>query len=175
MRRGGYPPARLRLASSPERLLNDRSMQFRGAAEPWLRPYQPLLFQGASGYEIANRQVQCKISITTVTNYDPDQRRCEGLRCGGPPCAAAHRSVANVVRYCWGSSNDGASSSRCLRLNEHIQADGPTVFAHACKMASKASCRSARPRPTAPAARPSGSRARIPRARRRGARRRTSL
>jgi ATP-dependent DNA ligase len=30
--------------------------------------------------------------------------------------------------------NDGASSSRCLRLNEHIEANSPTVFARACKM-----------------------------------------
>src|SRR5262245_35930271 len=47
-----------------------------------------------------------------------------------------------------------------LRLNEHIEADGPTVFAHACKMGLEASCRSARPRRTARVARPTGSRAR---------------
>jgi len=44
-----------------------------------------------------------------------------------------------------------------LRRNEHIKADGPTVFAHGCKWASKASSRSARLPPIAPAV---GSRAR---------------
>jgi ATP-dependent DNA ligase len=45
-----------------------------------------------------------------------------------------------------------------LRLNEHIEADGPAVFAHACKMGLEGI--------VAPAARPTGSRARTQRARR---------
>jgi hypothetical protein len=58
-----------------------------------------------------------------------------------------------------------------LRLNEHIEADGPTVFAHACR-ASRASSRSGRTRPTAAAGRKTGSRAKTRRVRRCGARRR---
>ena len=38
-------------------------------------------------------------------------------------------------------------------FNEHIEGDGSTVFAHACKMGLKVSCRSARIRPTARGAR----------------------
>jgi bifunctional non-homologous end joining protein LigD len=44
-----------------------------------------------------------------------------------------------------------------IRFNEHIEGDGPTVFAHACKMGSKASCRSGRIPPTVQGARPTGS------------------
>jgi bifunctional non-homologous end joining protein LigD len=44
-----------------------------------------------------------------------------------------------------------------LRLNEHIEADGPTVFAHACKMGLEGMCPSVRRRATAPAAHPTGS------------------
>jgi bifunctional non-homologous end joining protein LigD len=44
-----------------------------------------------------------------------------------------------------------------IRFNEHIEADGPTVFAHACKMGSKVSYRSGRTRLTARGARPTGS------------------
>jgi Tripartite tricarboxylate transporter family receptor len=50
-----------------------------------------------------------------------------------------------------------AKAAPGLRLNEHIEADGPTVFAHACKMGLRASCPSARRRATAPAAHPTGS------------------
>jgi len=46
-----------------------------------------------------------------------------------------------------------------LRLNEHLEHDdGEVVFRHACKLGLKASCPSARTRPTVPAARPIGSR-----------------
>ena len=47
-----------------------------------------------------------------------------------------------------------------LRLNEHLEADGPHVFPHACNWALRASCRSGRTRATGPAARRTGSRAR---------------
>jgi bifunctional non-homologous end joining protein LigD len=50
-----------------------------------------------------------------------------------------------------------AKASPGIRFNEHIEGDGPTVFAHACKWVLKASCRSARIPPTVPAARPIGS------------------
>jgi hypothetical protein len=43
-----------------------------------------------------------------------------------------------------------------IRFNEDIEGDGPTVFAHACRMGSKASPRSVRARPIAPGARPTG-------------------
>jgi bifunctional non-homologous end joining protein LigD len=42
-----------------------------------------------------------------------------------------------------------AKAAPGLRLNEHIEADGRIVFAHACKMGWRASCRSARTRLTA--------------------------
>jgi bifunctional non-homologous end joining protein LigD len=45
-----------------------------------------------------------------------------------------------------------------IRFNEHIEGDGPTLFAHAASWGSKASCRSVRIPPTVPAARPTGSR-----------------
>ena len=45
-----------------------------------------------------------------------------------------------------------------LRLNEHIEADGAIVFTHACKLGLEASCQSGRTRPTAAAARLTGSR-----------------
>ena len=45
-----------------------------------------------------------------------------------------------------------------LRFNEHMEGDGPTVFAHACRMASKASSPSERAQAIAPAARQIGSR-----------------
>jgi hypothetical protein len=35
------------------------------------------------------------------------------------------------------------------RFNEHLDDEGPTVFLHACKLASKASCRSERTLATA--------------------------
>jgi hypothetical protein len=63
-----------------------------------------------------------------------------------------------------------AKAAPGVLLNEHIEADGPTVFAHACKMGLEGIVRSARARPTAPGARRTGSRARTPRARRCGAR-----
>ena len=44
-----------------------------------------------------------------------------------------------------------------IRFNEHLEGDGPTVFAHAAKWGSKASCRSERIRYIALAARPTGS------------------
>jgi bifunctional non-homologous end joining protein LigD len=53
-----------------------------------------------------------------------------------------------------------------LRLNEHIEADGPTVFAHACKMGLEGIVSKRKDRPTAPAAHRTGSRARTRRARR---------
>jgi bifunctional non-homologous end joining protein LigD len=50
-----------------------------------------------------------------------------------------------------------------LRFNEHLdEEDGPLVFAHACKMGLRASCRSERTRPTARGARRTGSKARTP-------------
>jgi len=45
-----------------------------------------------------------------------------------------------------------------LRFNEDLPGDGPTVFAHACKMVLRASSRSARTPPTVQAGRPIGSR-----------------
>jgi bifunctional non-homologous end joining protein LigD len=42
-----------------------------------------------------------------------------------------------------------------IRFNEHIECDGPTVFAHACKMGLEGIV-SKRGRPTVPAARPTG-------------------
>src|SRR5215469_5445175 len=45
-----------------------------------------------------------------------------------------------------------------LRFNEHLEGDGPTVFAHACKMGLEALCQSARTRCIALAARRIGSR-----------------
>jgi hypothetical protein len=42
------------------------------------------------------------------------------------------------------------------QLNEHIEADGPTVFAHSCKMAWRALYRSGRARPIAPGGRAIG-------------------
>jgi bifunctional non-homologous end joining protein LigD len=47
-----------------------------------------------------------------------------------------------------------------IRFNEHIDGDGPTVFAHARKMGLEVSSRSARIPPTVPAARPIGSKRR---------------
>jgi hypothetical protein len=47
-------------------------------------------------------------------------------------------------------------------LNEHIEADGPTVFAHACKMSLEGIVRSARPQPIVPAARPTGLKSKNP-------------
>ena len=44
------------------------------------------------------------------------------------------------------------------RLNAHLSHPSDVVFWHACKMASKALCRSAGTRPTAPAAPRTGSR-----------------
>ena len=44
-----------------------------------------------------------------------------------------------------------------IRFNEHIEGDGPTVFAHACKMGLEGICRSARTRCIALAARRIGS------------------
>jgi bifunctional non-homologous end joining protein LigD len=44
-----------------------------------------------------------------------------------------------------------------IRFNEHIEGDGPTVFAQPANSGSKASCRSARIPHTVPAARPIGS------------------
>ena len=44
-----------------------------------------------------------------------------------------------------------------IRFNEHMEGDGPTVFAHACELASKGSSRSARTLPTVRAALPIGS------------------
>src|SRR5438445_3794663 len=49
-----------------------------------------------------------------------------------------------------------------IRLNEHIEGDGPTVFAHACKMGCEGIVLSGSARITAPAARRSGSSSRIP-------------
>jgi hypothetical protein len=62
-----------------------------------------------------------------------------------------------------------AKAAAGLRLNEHIEADGPIVFAHACKMGP--SCPSARRRATALAAHPTGSSRRTQLAPRCGARR----
>jgi bifunctional non-homologous end joining protein LigD len=53
-----------------------------------------------------------------------------------------------------------------LRLNEHIEADGPTLFAHACKMGLEGIVSSTRARRTAQAVRSTGSSARTLRARR---------
>ena len=50
-----------------------------------------------------------------------------------------------------------AKASTGIRFNEHIEGDGPTVFAHACKLGLEGSSRSARIPPTVPAARPIGS------------------
>jgi hypothetical protein len=50
-----------------------------------------------------------------------------------------------------------AKASPSIRFNEHIEGDGPTVFAMPASSASKASCRNARIPSTAPAARPTGS------------------
>src|SRR5262245_31528416 len=50
-----------------------------------------------------------------------------------------------------------SKASAGIRFNEHIEGDGPTVFAHACKLGLEALSRSARIPPTVPAARPTGS------------------
>jgi hypothetical protein len=50
-----------------------------------------------------------------------------------------------------------AKAGSGIRFNDHIEGDGPTVFAHACKMGLK-SWRNGRTRPTAPTGRPTGSR-----------------
>ena len=55
-----------------------------------------------------------------------------------------------------------------LRLNEHIEADGPTVFAHACKMGLEGIVSKREDSPYRRAARRTGSRARIRPARRCG-------
>jgi hypothetical protein len=47
-------------------------------------------------------------------------------------------------------------------LNEHIVEDGPTVFAHACRLGPRASCRSESTVPIDPARAASGSRPAIP-------------
>ena len=44
-----------------------------------------------------------------------------------------------------------------IRFNEHIEGDGPTVFAHACKMGLEGIVSKRRDRPNVPAARPTGS------------------
>jgi bifunctional non-homologous end joining protein LigD len=49
-----------------------------------------------------------------------------------------------------------AKAQPSIRFNEHIEGDGPTVFAHACKLGLEG--RSARTLPTVPGARPIGSR-----------------
>ena len=48
-----------------------------------------------------------------------------------------------------------------LRLNEHIEEDGPTVFAHACKLGLEGIVSKRRNSAIVPAARPTGSRAKI--------------
>jgi ATP-dependent DNA ligase len=47
-----------------------------------------------------------------------------------------------------------------LQLNEHIAEPGDVVFCHACKLASRASCRNGSARPISPAAPGTGSRTR---------------
>jgi bifunctional non-homologous end joining protein LigD len=60
-----------------------------------------------------------------------------------------------------------AKATSGLRLNEHIEADGPTVFAHACKMGLEGIVsKRKRIQPIAPGARQTGSRAKTPCARR---------
>jgi bifunctional non-homologous end joining protein LigD len=44
-----------------------------------------------------------------------------------------------------------------IRFNEHIEGDGPTVFAHACKMGLEGIVSKRRTRPTVRGARPTGS------------------
>jgi hypothetical protein len=63
-----------------------------------------------------------------------------------------------------------------IRLNEHIEGDGSTVFAHACKLGSKVSCRSGKTRPTVRGAPATGSKRRTQMCRqRRGRQRRTGV
>jgi bifunctional non-homologous end joining protein LigD len=50
-----------------------------------------------------------------------------------------------------------AKASAGIRFNEHIEGDGPTVFAHACKIGLEGIVSSGRTPPTVPAARPIGS------------------
>jgi bifunctional non-homologous end joining protein LigD len=50
-----------------------------------------------------------------------------------------------------------AKASSGIRFNEQMEGDGETVFRHACKLGLKALFQSARIPPTAPLARPIGS------------------
>jgi hypothetical protein len=63
-----------------------------------------------------------------------------------------------------------AKAAPGLRLNDHIEADGPTVFAHACKMGLEGIVSKRKISTYRSAVRPTGSRARTRRARRCGAR-----
>jgi ATP-dependent DNA ligase len=48
--------------------------------------------------------------------------------------------------------------ARGIRFNEHMEGDGPTVFAHACKLGLEGIVSKRRILPTIPAARRTGSR-----------------
>jgi bifunctional non-homologous end joining protein LigD len=50
-----------------------------------------------------------------------------------------------------------ADASPGIRFNEHMEGDGPTVFAHACKMGLEGMVSKRKDSATAPAARPTGS------------------
>ena len=65
------------------------------------------------------------------------------------PLAVRKATLASVL----------AKANQGIRFNDHIQYDdGEIVFRHACKMGLEGICRSGRTRPTAPVARPTGSR-----------------
>src|SRR4029453_19298556 len=61
---------------------------------------------------------------STVFRYGFDLIELNGDDLRREPLAVRKATLASVV----------AKAASGLRLNEHIEADGPTVFAHACKM-----------------------------------------
>ena len=82
------------------------------------------------------------------------------------------RTAANCGAIRWRSARPRSYPSWLRLLPAHIGANGPTVFAHACKMGLEGIVSKRKTRPTVPAARRTGSRARTRRARRCGGRQR---
>jgi hypothetical protein len=91
------------------------------------------VFSGSRGFSLGKARIAISAPARRALRHDPLEVR--------------KATLASIV----------AKTSPGIRFNEHIEGDGETVFRHACKLTLKALCQSARIPPTAPAARPIGS------------------